>query len=69
MNEYVTSDGDTVDLVAWKVYGTQGARVVEKLLDANPGLAAIGDTLPAGVPLQLPALDPKPDLAGTRLWD
>lgn len=69
MNEYVTSDGDTVDQVAWKVYGTQGARVTEKLLEANPGLAAMGEELPSGVVLQVPALDPKPDLAGSRLWD
>jgi phage tail protein X len=68
-NQYITSEGDTADLVAWKVYGTQGARVTEKLLDANPGLSAMGDELPAGATIQLPALDPKPDVATKRLWD
>lgn len=69
MNEYVASEGDTVDLIAWRVYGTQGARVVEQLLEANPGLADKGAELPAGKRLVIPALDIKAERGGVRLWD
>lgn len=69
MNEYVASEGDTVDLIAWRVYGTQGARVVEQLLEANPNLADKGAELPAGTRLVLPVLDTKGERGGVRLWD
>lgn len=67
--EFVASEGDTVDLIAWRVYGTQEARVVEQLLDANPGVADLGVTLPAGTRLVLPDLNTAADLGGVRLWD
>lgn len=69
MNEYVASEGDTVDFIAWRVYGTQGARVVERLLEANPGVADLGAELPAGTRLMLPQLDTRPEVGGVRLWD
>lgn len=69
MTEYVASEGDTVDLIAWRVYGTQGARVVEQLLEANPGLADRGAELQAGTRLVIPSLDIKAERGGVRLWD
>ena len=62
----VTEDGDTVDLLAWKAYGDE--RLVGAIWDANPGLAARGAVLPAGVVVRLPpraeieAPSPYPDL-------
>ena len=52
-------DKDRLDLLCWKHYGTLNGRIVELVLDANPGLA-IHQTLTAGQALVLPALDPKP---------
>jgi phage tail protein X len=64
-----TIDGDTADLIAYRVYGvTAGA--TEALLSANPGLAARGPVLPIGVVVNLPELAPSIASAPiTRLWD
>lgn len=66
---YIASDGDTVEAIAWKAYGTQGARVVERLLEANRGLADLGPELPAGTVVVLPELDTRPEQTGVKLWD
>ena len=66
---YQTSEGDTADLIAWRQYGTQAGRVVEQLLEANPGLAEAGPLLPAGVLVTLPQIDAPAVTQGTRLWD
>lgn len=68
MIKYVTADGDTVDYIAWKQYGTHDNRVSERLLEANPGLAARGPVLPAGIVIHLPALDTAQATEGVRLW-
>jgi len=63
-----TSDGDVADAVARAVYGAEGGGAVERLLEANPGLADLGPVLPAGLFLRLP---PPPATAVrrvTRLW-
>lgn len=67
--QYRASEGDTLDYIAWKVYGTQGGQVVEKLVDANPGLADLGPQLPAGTIVTCPAIDTTQKAAGVRLWD
>jgi len=69
MNIYRTSEGDTADQIAWRHYGTTGARVVEQLLDANPGLADYGPILPAGVLVTLPAIQTAAEVEGVKLWD
>lgn len=69
MQTYIASEGDTVDFIAWRVYGTQGALVVEQLLDANPGLADLGAVLPVGTEVFLPSIDTKAQRTGVRLWD
>lgn len=44
--------------------------VVEAVLDANPGLAARGEVLPAGVEIRLPELDQQVEDTGVvHLWD
>lgn len=69
MTIYITKDGDTADYIAWKHYGTTGARVVEQLLEANSGLADYGEILPAGVEIVLPEISATEEAAGVKLWD
>lgn len=66
---YRTSDGETADYIAWKHYQTQSGRVVEQLLDANPGLADYGPTLPANILITLPEIDLETAAEVVRLWD
>lgn len=65
---YLTSDGDTADYIAWKYYGTQTGRVLEQLLQANPGLADRGPVLPAGLTITLPDIVLETAAQGVRLW-
>ncbi len=59
--------GDTVDLMAYRHYGSTD--MAEAILLANPGLAALGPVLPHGTLVVLPpALPPTPRPAIT-LWD
>lgn len=66
---YQTRDGDTVDFVAWKFYGATDNRVVEQVLEANPGLADRGAILPGGVEIVLPEISKPATHKGIRLWD
>lgn len=66
---YITQDGDTVDYICFKIYGrTDGT--VETVLSANPGLAALGAVLDAGVTIQLPDLADLPQASNDQvgLW-
>lgn len=70
MLRYITADGDTLDLICWRYYGRTSG-VVEAVLGANRGLAALGPVYAAGVVIELPEAAP-PDPAAapvTRLWD
>lgn len=61
--------GDTVDSLCWRHYGTTRG-MNELVLEANPGLAAMGAVLPIGHEVELPD---KPAAASqqqmTYLWD
>ncbi len=64
-----TLQGDTVDLVAWKLAG-RTAEVVEAILAANPGLAALGPILPIGTAVIVPEVaTPTATPATIALWD
>ncbi len=54
MIEYITSQGDTVDYIAWKHYGSTENGIVEAVLEANPGLAKNPPELVAGLVIVLP---------------
>jgi phage tail protein X len=69
MTTYVTREGDMADLIAFKYYGTTDARVVERMLEANAGLADLGPVLPAGISINLPEIDTTEKIQGVRLWD
>lgn len=50
---YTSLEGDIVDHLCWRHYGREN-ETTEAVLLANPGLAARGIVLPAGVPIVLP---------------
>ena len=53
---YRTQAGDMLDEICWLYYGrTHGT--VERVLEANPGLADYGPVLPAGVLVTLPVIE------------
>ncbi|NWC62946.1 tail protein X [Cedecea sp. P7760] len=59
--------GDTVDLLCWRHYGTtQG--ITEKVLAANPGLSKLL-FLNAGQAVELPELPPPGQRKTVQLWD
>lgn len=67
--KYTTRDGDTVDAIAWRVYGSTSNQVVESVLATNAGLADYGPILPAGVTIALPEIAAPAKAKGIKLWD
>jgi phage tail protein X len=59
INRLISLSGDRLDLICRKHYGSLSGRVVEVVLDANPGMA-INLTLSAGQVVNLPAIEPVP---------
>lgn len=58
-----------VDMICRRVYGDESG-YVERVLDANPGLAAMAVPLPIGVRIVLPDLQPvAPERQLVALWD
>jgi phage tail protein X len=52
----VKADGLVLDLLLWRRHGIAGQALIEEALDSNPGLAALGVTIPPGTTIVLPAL-------------
>lgn len=68
---YTTRDGDTLDYIAWKQYGTVTTTILVALLEANFGLADLGPVLSAGVSVVLPVIDASTEQAASQevtLW-
>lgn len=65
MNSYRTKDGDRLDLICWKHYGSLNGRVVEIVFETNKGLAATA-LLPSGLEITLP--DISPEILERSLW-
>lgn len=60
---------DTVDALCWRHHG-RTAGVTEAVLEANPGLADYGPTLPQGLLVQMPeAQAAAPQRQMVNLWD
>lgn len=55
---YVTKEGDTVDLIAFRYYGSTYGGQVEAILEANRSLALAdyGPILPRGLTITLPEI-------------
>ncbi len=67
---YSTRDGDVVDRIAYAHYGEQSPAILRAVFDVNPGLAARGPVLPAGVAITLPEVQrPASERKGVALWD
>lgn len=61
--------GESLDALVWRATG-QGSGAVERVLQANPGLAAIAASLPEGHPVLIPVLpSTASDLPLLQLWD
>lgn len=54
MRIYVTRQGDMVDAIAYRAYGTEHNGTTEAILAANPGLADRGPVLPENIEIKLP---------------
>ena len=67
--KYITREGDVLDWICWKYYGTTGALVVEAVLASNLGLADYGPILPLGLEINLPDIIIPRQTNGIRLWD
>ena len=66
---YRTRDGDMLDAICRRYYGTETG-TVEIVLEANPGLAARGPLQPEGILVELPDLPQPPKTIPTvKLWD
>ena len=68
MITYQTREGDMLDWICHKHYGRTGG-AVEAVLEANPGLAELGQVYEVGVPITLPDLPSAPAEKTVRLWD
>lgn len=67
---YRAKEGDVLDDICWRHYDSLD--VLDSFVRANPGLAALGASLPAGTIVQLPDvgdLTSKARDALVRLWD
>lgn len=62
--------GDTLDALCWRHLGRTAA-VVEAALEANPGVADLGDVLPHGTAIDLPEPAAAAPAGRTliQLWD
>ena len=66
---YVALEGDTLDLIAYRRYGTVAA--VRQVQAANPDLTALGPRLPAGTRVRVPEIGvtPEDEAQVAQLWD
>lgn len=66
---YTTGANDALDLICARHYGRQ-AGAVERVLEANPDIAAVAHRLPRGLSIVLPDMPAKGQGQQTvRLWD
>lgn len=67
---YRTRQGEVLDLLCLRHYRTQTG-VVERVLDANPGLASLPPVLPIGTVIVFPDLPAQTTTpaATIKLWD
>ncbi len=64
---YTTVEGDTVDLIAHRLFGVT-REATEAILRANAGLAAAGTLLPSGMVITIPDFVPKKRNQAKRIW-
>jgi phage tail protein X len=72
MTTYITKLYDRLDKICYKFYGDSDNRIVETVLDQNPGLEEHGILLPLGLKIELPRRPVKnltPIIRQVFLWD
>ena len=67
----VSGDGMMLDAILWQRFRRPTPALLEKVLDINPGLAALGPMLPHGTVINIPVQRQAkaPTLAPVSLWD
>lgn len=70
MTTVTAREGELVDELCWRTLG-RTEKVTEMTLELNPGLAALGPRLPAGLEVVLPDLPETslPVREVVQLWD
>lgn len=67
MITYTTKDGDVLDLICWKYYGSTTG-TVEKVLESNRHLANLPAVFAANVKIILPDLTTEEEAESIKLW-
>ena len=67
MITYITKDGDVLDAICFKYYGSTTG-VVEKVLEANRHLSELGAIFSANVKIVLPDLTQEEETESVKLW-
>lgn len=67
MITYITKDGDVLDAICFKYYGSTTG-VVEKVLEANRHLAELDAIFSANVKIVLPDLTQEEETESVKLW-
>jgi phage tail protein X len=65
----VARGGERIDRIARKIFGSERGGTTEALLDANPGLAALGLAVPEGTVLAVPIVPEKPSATYQLAWE
>ena len=66
MVTYITKEGDGLDWIVWRHYGT--ISVLEKVMEANPNITY--EKLKAGIEIKLPYIETVQKTKGeVRLWN
>ena len=65
---YITVDGEYLDEIVWKHYGTLDGNLVEQVYDVNPELAQRGLFYPSGVRIVLPVIEPPDTTPVVRIF-
>lgn len=66
---YRTSRGDMLDWIVWRHYDGRQAGVIERVLEANRGVADHGPVLPEGLLIALPDIPPPEPQTRINIWD
>ena len=68
--EFIKKSGMELSAFLGPEQSTGMEKIVETVLETNPGLVDYGPVLPAGVTIILPDISPDlPETKGERLWD
>jgi len=66
----VEREGLTLSRIIWRRFKKQVPGLVDRVLDINPGLSALGPILPVGtvIKIPIPNVRQNPDVTPVRLW-